>query len=74
MRNSIGVCRECTERHEACHDKCEKYQKRKAECDALREHMKREKASELYLYKLDLIMKSKAKKNRKVLEGWKRNQ
>lgn len=73
MRNLIGTCRGCEDRHPACHDTCERYQKRKAECDEFREYVRKQKASELYLYKIDSISESKARKNKRNLQGYVRN-
>lgn len=33
-RRNITCCKGCAERHEACHDKCERYREQKAELNA----------------------------------------
>lgn len=67
MRETIGVCRECTERHPACHDTCERYIKRKAEYEEYKSNIKRKKFEDLYLYKLNKIIDAKAKENQRRL-------
>ena len=38
----VRCCRECTERHTACHDACERYLKEKAEAKKEKEWMKKQ--------------------------------
>lgn len=39
----IAPCKDCTERHEACHDSCDKYKEWKAELDAVRSKIAEQK-------------------------------
>lgn len=41
-----GTCKDCTERHTACHDHCLKYQKAKAKWNAYREDIRKRKKEE----------------------------
>ena len=38
-----GCCKECTERYEACHDSCEKYQNARREWEEYKDMVKRGK-------------------------------
>ena len=42
----INPCKDCADRHPACHSHCEKYKEWKAEWDALREKERRRKEQE----------------------------
>lgn len=42
----ISPCKDCADRHPACHSHCEKYKEWKAEWDALREKERRCKEQE----------------------------
>lgn len=39
----IAPCKDCSERHEACHDSCDKYKEWKAELDAMRSKIAEQK-------------------------------
>lgn len=39
----IAPCKDCTERHKACHDSCDKYKAWKAELDAMRSKIAEQK-------------------------------
>jgi hypothetical protein len=42
----INPCKDCADRHPACHSHCEKYKEWKVEWDALREKERRRKEQE----------------------------
>ena len=36
LNGEITCCKDCTDRHRACHDSCQRYIAEKAKCDAIR--------------------------------------
>ena len=60
-RNSItGTCKDCKERHEACHDHCEKYLQARDEWNSYKEMISQAKApSEHDLYKMSISVRKR---------------
>lgn len=65
-RARIGnTCKDCTDRHLACHDTCEKYQDALAEWNEYKETIKqRKKINEYDEYKIQVIAQMKRRR------GW----
>ena len=59
-------CKECSDRHTACHDHCERYQEFKAELDRVRENEKQFKQNLYAIHKLRIDGVEKARRKRQV--------
>ena len=57
----IDCCKDCRERFEACHDRCERYKSAKAEWDNRREKIKAEKRKAIAIddYQISAIQQMK---------------
>ena len=58
--HTIDCCLDCTNRHEACHDHCDKYLEARAKYKERREKEKHWKYDEYYLCKADAARRKKA--------------
>ena len=68
MNAITGCCKECTNRHEACHDTCVKYLMARAKWSKQRKAISEAKNDPLYLYKVQSIRDQKAKKDKRSLK------
>ena len=55
MKSTIKACKDCTDRHPGCHDKCPKYQEEKQEFENRKSEV-RKAAEDDYRY-VDYMMK-----------------
>lgn len=68
MNTITGCCKDCPNRHEACHDTCEKYQAARDEWEKRRKAISDAKNEPLYLYKVESIRDQKARKDKRSLK------
>lgn len=54
----ITCCKDCTQRHYACHSTCEKYKQQRAELDEYNARRRQEQAE--YSYTMKVLLKSSA--------------
>ena len=59
-----ACCKDCTEKYQACHDYCEKYQKALDEWNDLKQKARRAKYDEYELYRQDAIQKMKKRRQK----------
>ena len=65
MMNGITeCCKDCKERHPACHSHCEKYLSARKEYDKRKEMIAAELYSPLYTYKVAKIRKEKIRRSK----------
>lgn len=62
-------CKNCPDRHPACHDKCERYLAVKRARDEKKEAIRREKISDGYTINRVLDKQDRAAKRRKSIAG-----
>lgn len=72
MSNAPFTCNDCTNRHPGCHDKCEKYNREKAEWERRKAIRDRDKDAWYYTNKTIANLRDANAKSRKKFSGYRK--